>query len=132
VFRTHGRFGFCAAALALIFGALLCASCQDGYPIPASQCDEYCDALKPTFCGNYDPAGCVLQCAQIGGDAPECHAELVALVSLVRGLSEQQLACENQFSNGQPPLWNDAEMAFGRCVALHSGHAPVQPPGGGQ
>jgi hypothetical protein len=129
VIRTQGSF---EAMAALVFGALLCASCQDGYPIAASQCDEWCDAAEPTFCGNYDPAGCVLECSQSGGDAPECHAELVALVTLLRGLTEQQLACANQFRDGQPPPWNNAQQAYARCSALHSARQFFGPMGGGE
>jgi hypothetical protein len=101
--------------------AVLCAcfGCQGGYPIPASQCDQWCDASQLTFCGNYDPAGCVLTCNQRGGDATECRTELDTLLACLRNQSSHELECQTWLYEGTPPCL-DEEYAYELCAAPHA------------
>lgn len=53
----------CALAL-----AVATAACQGEYPIPATDCDRWCDATQGVGrgCGFYDPALCVSECEELG------------------------------------------------------------------
>ena len=91
------------AALGLLLACF--AGCQNGYPIPATQCDEWCDATKMFGCFDYDPAGCVASCNHHGGDATQCHAQLDAVLSCVRS-QPSAVTCEQfigDLANGGPP-----------------------------
>ncbi len=113
---------FKAATPGLIGGALLVAGCQGGYPIPASQCDEWCDAEQASFCTQpYDPAACVLDCHRRGGDASQCHAELETLLTVVRSKSaaELQQACDERV-HGLVPSWAELEYEYESCAVPYS------------
>jgi len=120
---VQGRFRFrVAAALALALAVLFaCFGCQDGYPIPASQCDRWCDASKLTFCSSYDPAGCVLTCSQRGGDAPACRAELDTLLACLGRQSPHELECETYIYEGAPaPPCLDEESDYEVCTVPYA------------
>ncbi len=125
---------------AVVFGLLSAflggVGCQDGYPIPASQCDEWCAASQSYTCHPNDPAGCVLACNQRGGDAPACRAELDALLDCLRGPSLQGMDCDtwelaNSLSIYSPPDPNAVlpscyheEVAYELCAVPYA--APGQ------
>jgi hypothetical protein len=109
--------GALALALAALFAGI---GCQGGYPIPASQCDQWCDAFAPALCSSYDPAECVLSCSQRGGDATECHAELETLLACLRSKSPHELACETWGFNGtQQPCFGE-EQSYEECTSPYA------------
>jgi len=94
--------------------------CQGSYPIAASQCDEFCDAAQSFyFCGGYEPATCVLSCVQTGGDAPECHAEVEALVACLRKASAQGLGCQ-PLAQGELEPCSQENQRYGECIVPHA------------
>jgi hypothetical protein len=105
------------ATLSALLG---CVSCQDGYPIPASQCDQWCDATKLFGCQPYDPAGCVVSCNKSGGDAPECHAQLDAVLGCLGEHPLGGLSCDDWFASSStgaaPPPCFAEEQDFEACV----------------
>ena len=81
-------------ALGLLLAFFACVGCQGGYPITATQCDQWCNATQSFSCHPVDPAGCVLTCSRQGGDAPACHAELDALLTCLSGPSLHGMDCD--------------------------------------
>ncbi len=102
--RVVGRRSVsCCALFALrLFG------CQNGYPIPPTVCDEWCDKTQRISCVIDDPAGCVAACEKAGISRPAC-ADLV----------QQTLSCLDDHPNGS----YDCQISSGDltpCVALES------------
>jgi hypothetical protein len=65
-------FARCACVLAFA----LATACQGEYPIPATDCDRWCDVTQGVGrgCGFYDPAQCVADCEEEGFTHEEaCH-----------------------------------------------------------
>ena len=99
--------------------AVSAPSCQDGYPIAATQCDEWCDASRPFICSAYDPAGCVLTCQQRGGDAPQCQAEFEVLRDCLRNHLPNQDTCSPYGTEPSGPCPNELG-SFAACAALYA------------
>jgi hypothetical protein len=58
-------------------------SCQDGYPIAPTACDDWCEATKEFVCTSvrYEPARCVALCEEQGFTHKEgCEAQLRAVI----------------------------------------------------
>jgi hypothetical protein len=110
-------------AFGLLLGCIGCIGCQDGYPIPATRCDRWCDAGQLTFCDGYDPADCVLTCSQRYGDTDECGSELEELIACVKRTPAQELVC--RYGLDVPPC-SDENMGFIECgtqVQIRNGNA---------
>lgn len=61
--------------------ALPTPACSGDYPLPATKCDEWCDATKAGICSDYyDPAACVTECELDNLDAEPCLAQFDAVV----------------------------------------------------
>ena len=83
------KYGAWGLPLAL---AVLAGGCQDGYPIPATRCDRWCELTRETECGAYNPATCVSGCeTAFGGEA--CYAEFDALLLCAERLPASERRC---------------------------------------
>jgi len=69
--RRHAIALFC---LPLVWLGLISA-CSDPYPIPASDCDDFCHATQRAACSEDYPEGCVSQCEReaVGRRFPKCE-----------------------------------------------------------
>jgi hypothetical protein len=65
-------------------------ACQDGYPIEATLCDEFC--LAAEGCGQ-DPAECVLACESDERFGPGCDAEKRAYLQCIGALDKGPFGC---------------------------------------
>ena len=109
-------------------GAVLWLSlgCQDGYPISATRCDEWCDASQALDCGTYDPAECVVGCETARLGAPECQADLDSALSCLRGKTASELSCETWATSAKGPPCRDERLNLLGCGAgfVKPGSAP--------
>jgi hypothetical protein len=117
-------------ALGAMWAALLGLGCQGGYPIPASQCDQWCDAAKVPCAAMYvtstDPAECVRNCVRRGGDATECEAELDVTVACLREPASAYSDCSTRLENGQPRVCDQEQTAYEQCTIRHGDPSFVQ------
>jgi hypothetical protein len=66
------------SAVVFVGGALLfvglVSACSDPYPIPATDCDDFCYATQRADCGEDYPEGCVTDCEHegVGRRYPKC------------------------------------------------------------
>ena len=104
--------------------ALLGSGCQDGYPLPPSPCDEWCDAAQIPCVAIYNnvgnPALCVRDCIRHGGDAPECQTEHDAAVTCLRGSSNAPADCSARYTDGVPRVCDEAQSAYEACAARYA------------
>ena len=56
--------------------AVAVVGCQDGYPVAATSCDEWCEASELLNCGAIKPAQCVVGCESAGYASPRCEQAL--------------------------------------------------------
>jgi len=108
------------AGLVLLLGwALAGGACSGGYPLPATRCDEFCDATKGLDCQDYyEPAACVASCEQGDVDNEACHAELDALMACFRKTPAALTArCDfSSFGRNARPC-DPEEYTFRNCSA---------------
>jgi len=93
-----------------------CMSCQGGYPLPATRCDDWCDAEQTLECGSYDPAGCVASCERRYLDAPACQQVLDIAIQCLRRTPTRELACETWLVKGPPPCADESQN-LDRCAS---------------
>lgn len=84
-----------AAVLALGLGSI---GCQDGYPIPATLCDEWCEETSHVSCFSEDPAACVASCEKSGLTHGTCRDLTAKTVQCMRENPEPKLDCETQYT----------------------------------
>jgi hypothetical protein len=67
-----------AAAGVLLFCA---GACDTTYPLPATPCDDHCNAVQRGNCSDDDPAACVRDCEQAnaGVAGPDCAKSSAAV-----------------------------------------------------
>jgi hypothetical protein len=107
--------------MAVLLGAALAvAGCQDGYPIPATRCDHFCDLKQATECGAYNPAACVVGCERISG-GPACYDRFDELLSCLKE-HERDLVCD--FS-GKAPACEAEQGRLAACASLHAPRGPI-------
>ena len=94
----------CLGLAALVgCGASLSAGCQDGYPIAATICDEWCVQMRRVGCGSYDPAMCVTICERAGLSHDDCADSVQQALTCLRSKSDAELACEAWAFTGPAP-----------------------------
>ncbi len=80
--------------------ALSCGlSCQGGYPIAPTLCDDWCDANDRVRCGDYleDPASCVASCEETQTSINhDCKTALNAAVECLRNTPAGNAYCSSQ------------------------------------
>lgn len=101
----------------LLFGlASPVGACSGGYPLPATRCDEWCDATKGMSCASYyQPASCVSECEQGNLDADECRTEFDAVVACFR--TTPRAAKQLCAYDGQPNACGVQADALTGCVS---------------
>jgi hypothetical protein len=101
-------------------------ACSGGYPLPATRCDEWCDATKGGTCEQYyDPANCVSACEQSHTDTEACRVQFDMAISCFR---KNPAAVEDQCSfytsgigiGNKPRLCGSELDAVGFCVGRQS------------
>jgi hypothetical protein len=108
----HSKAGRWALVAILLGAGPLVAGCQNGYPIAATRCDRLCDLAQETWCGDYNPASCVVSCEESRKN-PACDEKLDALLRCL-GDHEQEIAC-NERSYGEFLPCKDAANARLAC-----------------
>ena len=83
-----------SAVLALGLGSI---SCQDGYPIAPTLCDEWCEETRHVSCFNEDPAACVASCEKSGLTHGACRDLTTKTVQCLRENPEPKLDCQTQY-----------------------------------
>ena len=106
--------------------SLVCAACQGGYPIAPTRCDELCnEGATQLPCQDEDPAGCVLFCQKLGGDALGCDTEFDALLACWQRTPPEQRACGSQ-RDGSACV-NETNAYIG-CSGSFSSYGPTGGP----
>jgi len=106
------------AALAPIAASAL-TGCQDGYPIAATPCDEWCDQTRRITCEPYEPAACVAACEKEGLSREPCLGLLQQTLQCLRENPSAQFDCESPY----PPL---VPCLTEQAAALQCGQAQAQ------
>ena len=98
--------------------------CQDGYPIPATPCDDWCDQTRRIACEPYEPAACVAACEKEGFSREPCLALLQQTLQCLRENPSATFDCESEDTTFVPCLTEQAAV-------LQCGQAQTQggPPG---
>jgi len=110
-----------AGAAALILGSTLpLAGCQDAYPVAATRCDRWCDLVQDTFCGNYNPARCVVLCEQKVGGA-RCNPQFDQLLSCLE--QQPNITCFDS-GDGLVPACVAEDEALAGCMVTTAPPAP--------
>jgi hypothetical protein len=127
--RTKIVVGACWArsAIAAVFvacGVFASSGCQDGYPIAATQCDDWCHQTRRLVCGETDPAACVAACEKAGVGRPECAELAMLAVQCLQGKTDQELDCETWTYAIAPPCSVEQAAALTCGSAGHEGSAP--------
>jgi hypothetical protein len=108
----------CAAASAL---ALFAPSCDDGYPIAARACDDFCRATERHGCSGQSPSECVRECKRTSAaERQECASQFRELISCLALAEDSEFVCEESV----------AEPASA-CRPLRRELAECLAPGGG-
>ena len=95
------RSSLVRGVLLSVAASCLAFACQDGYPIAATRCDDWCEASLILGCTVDDPAACVVACEDQGISAPACEARFEVVMSCLRSPSRNDLDCAPCFVEEQ-------------------------------
>jgi hypothetical protein len=101
--------------------------CQDGYPIAATPCDEWCEQTRRLSCYSEDPAACVASCEKSGLTRGACADLTNATIKCLQEKPDQTVDCE-QPSGPLAACLSDQEAAL-ECASMMFPRYPG--PGGG-
>ncbi|HWZ87229.1 MAG TPA: hypothetical protein VNW92_00215 [Polyangiaceae bacterium] len=108
-------------------GASFAAGCQDGYPIAATVCDDWCDQTRRVACGSYDPAMCVMACERAGLSRTDCADSVQQALACLRGKTDAELACQAWAFTGPTPCSEQQTTALACGSQNHRGTLPGAP-----
>jgi len=91
-------------------GATVTTGCQDGYPIAATPCDEWCDQTRRISCEPYEPAACVAACEKGRFSREPCLDLLEQTIQCLRENPSAQFDCENPYPSFVPCLTEQAAV----------------------
>ena len=116
--KRASRRGAPGALAASLFAVLLSAGCQDGYPVEATPCDQYCNIGLALRCPTYSPAGCVVACEGFtGGSGRVCPAEFRDWVGCL-SKEETGYVCDYSFPLTAPDC-DGAFQPLRACAETH-------------
>jgi hypothetical protein len=83
-----------SVCLPFVFVGLVSA-CSDPYPIPATDCDDFCYATQRAECSEDYPEGCVSQCEReaVGRRYPKCQGLWHELTACYSAAPDDAFAC---------------------------------------
>jgi hypothetical protein len=117
-----------AFALLVIGNAALCASCQDAYPIAATECDEWCDASHLLACGSYNPADCVALCEQQRLSRADCRGYFETALDCLHGTPNSELECASWLYTKPAPCNDDLTQLYDCADLFDSNGVGGAPP----
>jgi hypothetical protein len=79
---------------------LFAPSCENGYPLAITLCDEWCLASQRKHCETEDPAACIIDCERLPLDP--CVVRAHAWAVCLNALPETQFACREGRTERKP------------------------------
>jgi hypothetical protein len=95
----------------------VCASCDNGYPLPPTPCDDWCLVLQRAGCEEDWPEKCVSGCESELRASRGCEDEWQARYACYQQASDDDFFCGDELSRLRAGICDDEQEALWECSA---------------